>query len=354
MNIKKSQSYIHNINMNAGCVYELECDIDFFKELKKIITEKPSQSDTSDDTDTSSRCLITDEKLRKDHITLECGHKFNYIPLFKDVLFQKCSMLPKNLSSKLVTTYIKSQPLNTDNTSNVTSQPSQQNINVLLVNYNSSYNLEITKLEYNEIKCPYCRSITHKILPYYPYPDVCKVKYVNNPPNLALPGLTCEYDAFINGGDNTVFTTNENKVCRSPCIYNEKYDIMLCSRHFTKLESGTKSKSRRVSTSSSATNGTNTSPVPLQKSPPQTRSRASKKTNKITETIIETQNVIVSHHNPATTVCSFTLLSGPRKGSQCGKSIWIPKLSSSSYVKNTIEHSGSPAYCKVHYDKVYK
>jgi hypothetical protein len=109
-----------------------------------------------------------------------------------------------------------------------------------------------------------------------------------------------------------------------------------------------------MSTSSSATNGTNTSPVPLQKSPPQTRSRASKKTNKITDTIIETQNVIVSHHNPATTVCSFTLLSGPRKGSQCGKSIWIPKLSSSTYVKNTIEHSGSPAYCKVHYDKVYK
>ena len=348
MNIKKSQSYIHNINMNAGCVYELECDIDFFKELKKIINDKQSQSETPDNTDTSHRCLITDEKLRKDHITLECGHKFNYVPLFKDVLFQKCSMLPKNLSSKLVTTYIKSQQLNN---SNAIAQSSHHNL--LSFNYNSSYNLETTKLEYNEIKCPYCRSITHKILPYYPYPDVCKVKYVNNPPNIALSGLTCEYETFINGGDNTVFTTSESKKCQSPCIYNEKYGIMLCSRHLNKLESGPKGKSRRVSTSSSTTNGTNTSPIPhLQKSPPQTRSRASKK---ITDTNIETQNVIVSHHNPATTVCSFTLLSGPRKGCQCGKSIWIPKTTTSGqYITNTIEHSGSPAYCKVHYDKVYK
>ena len=81
MNIKKSQSYIHNIIMNAGCTYELECDIDFFKELKKMITEKTNQTETHEDCDISHRCLITDEKLRKDHITLECAHVLSCIRL---------------------------------------------------------------------------------------------------------------------------------------------------------------------------------------------------------------------------------------------------------------------------------
>jgi hypothetical protein len=359
--------------MNAGYIYELECDIDFFKELKKFSTEKTDQQVSSaHDTESIQRCLITDDKLRKDHITLECGHKFNYVPLFKDVLFQKCSLLPKNISSKLVTTYTKNQPTtasaltytNSPNNNSITQTTMPQNTNILSVMYNSSYNLETTKLQYNEIKCPYCRSITHNILPYYPYPDVCKVKYVNNPVNLSLPGIACEYEQFIAGtgsvtGSNNLFTTNESKTCRSQCLYNEKYDLMLCNKHLNKLETGTvpKRKSRKMSASSSSTISS-TSPILVPQSPPQTRLRATKKNScksNSTDTAdnsTETQNIIVSHHNPATTVCSFTLLSGPRKGALCGKSMWIPKTTTTTSTStNAIHNTGLSAYCKAHYEK---
>lgn len=360
--------------MNAGYVYELECDIDFFKELKKFATEKTDQQVSSaHDTESTQRCLITDDKLRKDHITLECGHKFNYVPLFKDVLFQKCSLLPKNISSKLVTTYTKNQPsttssaltyINSPNNS-ITQTTMSQNTNILSVMYNSSYNLETTKLQYNEIKCPYCRSITHNILPYYPYPDVCKVKYVNNPVNLALTGLACEYEHFIAGtgpgtGSNDIFTTNESKTCRSQCLYNEKYDLMLCNKHLNKLETGvvSKRKSRKMSASSSSSTISCTSPMLVPQSPPHTRLRATKKnTGKSNSTdtadnLTETQNIIVSHHNPATTVCSFTLLSGSRKGAPCGKPMWIPKTTTTAATStNAIHNTGLSGYCKAHYEK---
>jgi hypothetical protein len=345
MNIKKRQSYIHSTNtMNPEYTYEVESGIDFFKELKKITVDKTCSSLHETEIDTNTRCLITDDKLRKDHITLECGHKFNYVPLFKDVLFQKCYLLPKNISSKLVTTYTKntssSVTLPSSSSSSLSSlsssSSSSSKSNILLITYNSSYNLETTKLQYNEIKCPYCRTITPYILPFYPYPDVCKVKYVNTPSNLSLPALSCEYDNFISG-ENTVFTTNENTGCGLQCIYYEKYDRMLCSKHFNKLEIGSPSRKNKKGTS-----------IPEKKV--RARVRISNNTSNsmsVNESsVVDTQNIIISHHNPATAVCSFTLLSGNRKGCPCGKPMWIPKTST-----NSIDNTGLPAYCKVHYNK---
>mgnify|MGYP000293564520 CR=1 FL=1 len=321
--------------MNSGYMYEVENDIDFFKELKKITHDKSDISSASTshvtESDTAPRCLITDEKLRKDHIVLECGHKFNYVPLFKEVLFQKCSLLPKNISSKVVTTYTKNSP--ETSTSQQAHHPttyssSSSNANVLSVTYNSSYNLETTKLQYNEMKCPYCRTITPYILPFYPYPDVCKVKYVNTPFNLSLPALPCEYDKFISGGENTIFTTSESGGggCRSHCTYYDKYDLMLCNKHFNKLEAGVSPSRKTRRKSHSSINSANTADN------------------------TDTQNIIISHHNPATTACSFILLSGPRKGALCGKPMWIPKTSTSTST-SAIHDAGLPAYCKAHYNK---
>jgi hypothetical protein len=56
------------------------------------------------------------------------------------------------------------------------------------------------------------------------------------------------------------------------------------------------------------------------------------------------ENVIVSHHNPATATCSFILLSGARKGTPCGKPMWMPKCDGYPVTSN-----GS--YCKAHYAK---
>lgn len=287
--------------MSSGIIYQIEGGLDFFNELKNMATSVAHQT-------TSDRCLITDEKLTKDHITLKCGHKFNYVPLFKEVIFQKCSLLPKNVSSSIVTTYTKNA-MTASAASTLPTPSNNPQSNITVVSYNSSYNLETTKLHYNEIKCPYCRSITQNILPFYPYPEVNKIKYVNSPPELSLQSVSCEFYQHKE-------PTAEN-ICRTGCIYHEKYDMMLCSKHFNKLEAEQQQEQ--------------------QKKKPARR--------KATTTANDT-NVIISHHNPAsldTTIesCSFVLLSGPRKGCPCGKPTWAPK----TLPTNTV-------YCKTHYDKM--
>ena len=325
-----------------GYEYELECDIDFFKELKKMSAAAAAATNECDQptAETTPRCLITDDKLTKDHITLECGHKFNYVPLFKEVLFQKCPMLPKNLSAKLVTTYTK---VGTTNIGYQFMQSQTPPPAVLSMTYNSSYNLETTKLQYNQIKCPYCRSITSSILPYYPYPDVCKVKYVNTPSNLSLPSLSCDYHSFILREHDAAATAIAAATCRTQCIYNAKYDLMLCNKHLNKLES----RSEGTGTGNSTGSGSSSPRHKLTTATaPQTRSRVSKnKHQQSTQPNPETENVIISHHNPATASCTFTLLSGPRKGTPCGKPMWIQKT-------NTIHDAvHAAALCKVHYEK---
>ena len=161
------------------------------------------------------------------------------------------------------------------------------------------------------MKCPYCRTITPHILPYYPYPEVSKVKYVNIPQNMSLPAVSCEYDKYISGTQTASFATNETAPsCKSVCVYNEKYDVMLCNKHLNKLE------------------------TPVAAASTMTTRKSKSNTN-------NDENVIVSHHNPATSVCSFVLLSGARKGCPCGKPMWIPKC------------DGLPVtpYCKAHYGK---
>ena len=298
---------------NQGFEYEVEGEIDFFNELKQMTTASTAPTDS-----TAPLCLITDEPLRRDHITLQCGHRFNYVPLFKDVLFQKCALLPKNLSASIITTYTKTAPAAAATQSALPTYQTQtktqtQTPSVLSVMYNSSYNLETTKLQYNEMKCPYCRTITPHILPYYPYPDVSKVKYVNIPPNLALPAVSCEYDKYMSGVKPVFATNDTTATCKSLCVYNEKYDVMLCNKHLNKLE---------------------TLPVAAAARP------------KSTKTKNNDENVIISHHNQATSVCSFVLLSGARKGCPCEKPLWVPKTTL------PLEGGGGPhTFCKAHYAK---
>ena len=61
-------------------------DVDFFAALKEM-QQDPSQGNTNDEDD--SKCLITDAPLNAFHVELTCGHKFNYGPLYQEVLRQK-------------------------------------------------------------------------------------------------------------------------------------------------------------------------------------------------------------------------------------------------------------------------
>jgi hypothetical protein len=183
----------------------------FFTELAKIMNNakvpppSPSiQSDSShkniiissgdnhdhddhDDHDDDNICLISKDKLHPNHITLSCKHKFNYIPIYKEISYQK----------------------NKNNTS-----------------------FEITKLLNNEIKCPYCRQITNKLLPYIPYPSVKQIKYVNSPQDMCMSAMKCQH-VFrpTHEGDGG----NDTK-CDKYALYYEAENVLFCAQHFRQYE----------------------------------------------------------------------------------------------------------------------
>ena len=111
---------------------------DFLKELNEQLNDKENSENV---------CLIGKDKLEDNHITLPCSHKFNYLPLYKEICSQK----------------IKQQPL------------------------------EIMRLQFHQIKCPYCRTISNGLLPYQHIDGVKKKNGVNYPIKYSLPIYKCKW-----------------------------------------------------------------------------------------------------------------------------------------------------------------
>lgn len=122
--------------------YVIEGDIDFYAELNR--------SDSEAEDNDKNTCLLTGDPLGYNHIILPCKHGFNYEPLFKEVVLQK--------------------------------GPRTQ------------YSTDSVRLSVNQIKCPYCRRVTNKILPYVPLLG-CKtrIKGVNSPVAFSMPGKACQW-----------------------------------------------------------------------------------------------------------------------------------------------------------------
>jgi len=99
-------------------------NIEWKKEIDALLIEPITESKT---------CLITGEPLTEPIVELNCGHKFNYLPLYKDVL---------NFKQKFF----------------------QQEINLLKT---------------NEIQCPYCRKKQPELLPFFKMEGVKYVYGVN-------------------------------------------------------------------------------------------------------------------------------------------------------------------------------
>jgi len=112
--------------------YLIEGAIDFYSELYKSLDEDENNFKTEED---NNLCLITKQPLTTNYVTMECGHKFNYVPLFKDI----------------------------DN--------HKRNFNNMEGNSG--------RLGKNEIRCPYCRKKQTTLLPYYENIGVPKVIGVN-------------------------------------------------------------------------------------------------------------------------------------------------------------------------------
>jgi hypothetical protein len=129
--------------------YNIEGDIDFFSELYKSLDNEENNCKTEED---DNLCLITNQPLIDKFVKMNCEHKFNYLPLFNDLVNHK-----KKFN-------------NMEGTS--------------------------THLKMNEIRCPYCRKKSTGLLPYYEELGLAKITGVNyidtnyNPDN--------DLDAFYN------------------------------------------------------------------------------------------------------------------------------------------------------------
>jgi hypothetical protein len=100
--------------------YNIEGGINFFDELYKSLDIQENEHKCDDD---NNRCLITNEILADKFFEMSCGHKFNYVALYKDLINHK--------------------------------------------NKFNSMESSAGHLKMNEIRCPYCRHKHTGLLPYY-------------------------------------------------------------------------------------------------------------------------------------------------------------------------------------------
>ena len=172
--------------------YIIENNINFFDELKKelnSIHQNNSETNNQDNNQGNNEdnnqannlsnnedniCLLTHQPFEKNAITLPCTHKFNYIPLYNEICHQKIN------------------------------------------NY-----LETTYLSLNQIKCPYCRNISNKLLPFISHKDVILKRGVNYPQKYCMTLHTCDWK--IKSGKN------KNEQCNKSA-YKSDFGIY-CSTH---------------------------------------------------------------------------------------------------------------------------
>ena len=121
--------------------YNIENNIDFYKELYKSLDENNNDKIETDVNVPHELCLISSLPLMNNFVELKCGHKFNYDPLYKDIF-----------------------------------------------NYKRKFNhmeQNKAKLKQNQIRCPYCRNVQDELLPYHEnlsYPKEYGVNFFD--PNL--------------------------------------------------------------------------------------------------------------------------------------------------------------------------
>jgi hypothetical protein len=136
-----------------------DTSFDFNAELNKLILDNSSSNDEH------NRCPISKDLLDDTMIKLECGHIFNYEPLYNEIIKQKYG-------------------------------------------YRTT---EIVKLQPNQIKCPYCRNIQNTVLPYAPELKVKKVVGINSPAKWQMLNDQCIYTS--NHKRSQYFNTPCNMAC---------------------------------------------------------------------------------------------------------------------------------------------
>jgi DNA polymerase III alpha subunit (gram-positive type) len=285
--------------------YIIEGNIDFFSELYKSLDEK-------DDDNNNNLCLITNQPLSENFVEMNCGHKFNYTPLYNDVLNHKKKF-----------------------------------------NHMESHHDILKK---NEIRCPYCRSKQKKLLPYYesmgPSMKVTGVNAMPDPPPGYEIGTCCYYTSEIdhhNCSNNVMLLDLDNKTyCTShyslvnyqlkkAAIKKAKDDAKKKAKEEAKKASDEAKQKAKEEKQKAKEEAKQKAKEEKQKAKPSTPKKKVKlesnsETNTgpepITKTIsiLENENTIVS-----SSTCSQMVKSGPNKGHQCKCKVYMSLLCKRHY-----------------------
>ena len=123
-----------------------------------------TESDT-DDINSHGTCMISQTPLSREHVTLECGHKFNYDAIFNDIYNHKKQF----------------------------------------------HELETSRLKGTQIRCPYCRNIQNSLLPHLPGKKmVCGVNMIVD--------ITREQAAHMK--QPSMYWLNYRQFARGYCCHN--------------------------------------------------------------------------------------------------------------------------------------
>ena len=149
----------------------IEDNIDFYKALYE-----------SDDEDNNETCLISQSPLDENYIELSCGHKFNLIPIYNEVVKQKTMK-------------------------------------------NKTMDKNIHSLKKNNFLCPYCRQIQHQLLPHIKVSTMNYIIGVNSPISLCMPYHKCSYK--MKSGKNKGVQCNAAAFSYDgKCYCNKHYKII--------------------------------------------------------------------------------------------------------------------------------
>ena len=175
-------------------MYKIEGGINFYKELL-LEHEANSQSSSSSSSSTDG-CLLTNRPLECGYVELPCGHKFNFFPLYTEILYQKTN--PAFVNNK--------------------------------------YNTPIGK---DKIKCPYCRTIhSSSLLPYIV--NEKRIHGINSPIKLcSLGNVKCQHVSIVSASKkkHTACTSFTN-IHYIPNSDSDTGNAMfLCKRHLTQWKS---------------------------------------------------------------------------------------------------------------------
>lgn len=257
--------------------YIIEGDIDFYEELYKSM-DTTSKEDKED----VKKCLITNEPLQENHITLNCNHKFNYVPLFNDIL-----------------------------------------------NHKKKYNImERKSLATKEIRCPYCRNIQNTLLPYIEDMGVPKIHGVNyysedkkntHNYNLYKDGFvngTCEYKNIIELNGEIIETGCSVTIVKKFVIDGKNYcphhKLLMAKKHMMqkKQEAKEKAKLEKQQAKEKAKQEKQEAKEKAKQEKQQAKEKAKLEKQPVDKAPKE--NVILQQGQ-----CCQLLKTGPKKGSPC-------------------------------------